>query len=69
MAKQTKTRRGKVIRHFTVEIEDASSNPELYANPSNPYTLMSDEEREKDFVETFGMLLAESYRETCKRNP
>lgn len=54
---------GKVIRLFTVEIADASSAPELYANPSNPYAQLPDEERLKEFDETFGLLWAESCRE------
>ena len=58
---------GKVIRLFTVEIEDARTNPELYANPSNPYNQLSDEEREKDFIEIFGLLLAESLREDGRK--
>jgi hypothetical protein len=64
-AKKKKQRecRGKVIRFFTIEVEDASSNPELYDNPSNPYNQLSDEEREKEFCETFALLLAESYRD------
>lgn len=49
-----------MIRLFTVEIADASSTPELYANPANPYTQLSDEERLKDFSEIFGLLWAES---------
>jgi hypothetical protein len=57
---------GKVIRLFTVEIADASSAPELYANPNNPYTQLSDEERLKEFVEIFGLLWAESCRETSR---
>ncbi|MGA2775353.1 MAG: hypothetical protein ABSE81_04770 [Candidatus Omnitrophota bacterium] len=61
-----KKRAGKVIRAFKVEICDASSNPELYANPSNPYAQLSDEERLKDFVEVFGLLWGESCRETSK---
>ena len=59
-------RSGKVIRLFTVEIVDASSAPELYANSSNSCTQLSDEERLKDFDETFGLLLAESCREAGK---
>ena len=57
---------GKVIRLFTVELADASSAPELYTNSSNPYTELSDEERAKEFDSIFGLLLAESYRETGK---
>lgn len=63
--KQNK-RVGKVIRSFRVEVCDASSNDELYANPNNPYTQLSDEERLKDFVEIFGLLWGESCRETSK---
>jgi len=61
-----KKRAGKVIRSFKVEICDASAAPELYANPSNPYTQLSDEERIKDFNEIFGLLWAESCRETSR---
>ncbi len=57
---------GKVIRFFTVEISDVSSAPELYVNPNNPYALLSDEERLREFVEIFGLLWAESCRETSK---
>ena len=57
---------GKVIRLFTVEITDASSAPELYANPSNPYTQLSDEERLKEFSEIFGLLWAESCQEASR---
>lgn len=61
-----KKQAGKVIRFFTVEIADASSAPELYANPSNPYIQLSDEERLKDFNEIFGLLWAESCREASR---
>jgi len=54
---------GKVIRHFTVEISTDSS---LNVNPSNPYTLLSEEERLKDFEETFSLLLAETYRDASR---
>lgn len=57
---------GKVIRLFTVEITDASSAPELYVNPSNPYTQLSDEERLKEFSEIFGLLWAESCQEASR---
>jgi len=57
---------GKVIRSFKVEICDASSAPEMYANPSNPYTQLSEEERVKDFNEIFGLLWAESCRENSR---
>jgi len=57
---------GKVIRLFIVEITDASSAPELYANPSNPYTQLSDEERLKEFSEIFGLLWAESCQEASR---
>ena len=57
---------GKVVRSFKVEICDASSAPELYVNPSNPYTQLSDESRVKDFNEIFGLLWAESCREIGK---
>ena len=61
--KQKKNRSGKVVDLFIVEITDASSAPELYANPNNPYAQMSDDERAKEFDSIFGLLLAESYRE------
>jgi len=61
-----KERAGKVIRFFTVEISDASSAPELYVNPNNPYAQLSDEERLREFIEIFGLLWAESCRETSK---
>lgn len=61
-----KKRGGKVIRSFTVELSDASSAPELYANPSNPYAQLSDEERLRDFVEILGLLWGESCREASK---
>jgi len=61
-----KERTGKVIRLFTVEISDASSTPELYVNSNNPYAQLSDEERLREFVEIFGLLWAESCRETSK---
>jgi hypothetical protein len=57
---------GKVIRLFTVEIAEASSAPKLYANASNPYTRLSDEERLRDFSEIFGLLWAESCLEANK---
>ncbi|MBF0620090.1 MAG: hypothetical protein HQL19_07975 [Candidatus Omnitrophica bacterium] len=53
---------GKVIQMFTIEIEDAATAPEMYANPSNHYAQLSDEARVKDFDAIFGLLLAESYR-------
>lgn len=56
----------KVVRSFKIEICDVSSTPELYVNPSNPYTQLSDEDRIKDFNEIFGLLWAESCRETGK---
>jgi len=61
-----KERAGKVIRFFTVEISDASSAPEQFVNPNNPYAQLSDEERLREFVEIFGLLWAESCRETSK---
>jgi len=61
-----KERAGKVIRFFTAEISDASSAPELYVNLNNPYAQLSDEERLREFVEIFGLLWAESCRETSK---
>ena len=64
--KQKTKRSGKVIRFFTVEIIDASSMPELYANSSNPYNQLSDEERMKDFNKNFGLFWVESCREANK---
>ncbi len=61
-----KERAGKVIRFFTVEISDASSAPEMYVNSNNPYAQLSDEERLREFIEIFGLLWAESCRETSK---
>ena len=61
-----KERSGKVIRFFTVEISDASSDPEQFVNPNNPYAQLSDEERLREFVEIFGLLWAESCRETSR---
>ncbi len=61
-----KERSGKVIRFFTVEISDASSASEQFVNPNNPYAQLSDEERLREFVEIFGLLWAESCRETSK---
>lgn len=61
-----KKRSGKVIRLFTVEITDACSTPEVYTNPSNPYTQLSGEERLKDFNEIFALLWAESYRDISR---
>lgn len=61
-----KKRTGKVIRFFKVEICDVASTPELYANPNNPYAHLSDEERVREFVEIFGLLWAESCRETSR---
>ncbi len=63
--KQKKCAR-KVIRFFKVEISDINSAPELFANPTNPYAQLSDEERIKDFNEIFGLLWAESCRETSR---
>lgn len=57
---------GKVIRLFKIEISDASSAPELFANPSNPYSHLPDEERIKDFNEIFALLWAESCRQTSR---
>ena len=66
--KKKKNSARKVIRFFTVELADASSAPELYANPTNPYAQLSDEERLKDFSEIFGLLWAESHQEANKNN-
>ncbi len=60
MKKQKIKRSGKVIRHFTVEL---CSDASLEVNSSNPYTLLNEEERLKDFEETFSVLLAETYRD------
>jgi len=61
-----KKRDRKVIRFFKVEISDVNSAPELFANPTNPYAQLSDEERMKDFNEIFGLLWAESCREAIR---
>ena len=61
-----KKRKKKVIRFFQVEVSDINSDPELFANPTNPYTQLSDEERIKDFNEIFGLFWAESCRETSR---
>ena len=58
-------RSGKVIRLFTVEIIDASTMPERYANPSNDYAQWPEEDRLKEFNEFFGLLLAESCRDAA----
>jgi len=65
--KDKKQRKGKVIRTFSVEIVSSGSDPVLDANPSNPYTMLSDEARLKDFVEIFGLLWAESCREASQK--
>jgi hypothetical protein len=59
-------RSGKVIRLFTVEIIDASTMPELYANSNNDYAQWPEEERLKEFNEFFGLLLAESCRDAAQ---
>jgi len=59
--------KGKVIKHFTIEIVDVDSCPELKYNPSNPYSLMSDEERIRDLVDIFGILWAETCREWAQK--
>jgi len=56
-----KKRQGKVIKHFTVEFD-----PTIGENPSNPFSMLSDEERLKDFIETFSLLWAESCREVAE---
>ena len=61
--------KGKVVKQFTVEIIDAVSCPELKYNPSNPYSLMSDEERIQDLVDIWGTLLSEMYRENRYKIP
>jgi hypothetical protein len=61
---QKNRRSGRVIRLFTVEIVDASSAPEAFANLNNSYAQLSDEERMKDINETFGLLFAEACRES-----
>lgn len=55
---------GKVIQFFTVEIADVGSAPELYINSENPYAGASDDDRAKGFDSIFGLLLAESFRES-----
>ena len=64
-----KKRVGKVARFFKVEICDVASAPELYVNSNNPYAQLSDEERVREFVEIFGLLWAESCRETSRDIP
>ena len=61
--------KGKVIKHFTIEIIDVDSCPELKHNPSNPYSLMSDEERIRDLVDIWATLLSEMYREVNTKPP
>ena len=61
--------KGKVIKHFTLEIVDADYCPELKYNPSNPYSFMSDEERIRDLVDIWGTLLSEMYRENRYKIP
>ncbi len=58
------TRCNKVIHSFKVEIIDCESCPEMSVNTSNPYINLSEEERIKDLVDTFGILWAE----TCQKN-
>ena len=57
-----KNPKGKVIKHFTIEIVDCESCPEMLINSSNPYINLSDEERIKDLVDIFGILWAETCR-------
>lgn len=64
-----KKRAGKVIKHFLVEIVDASFDPVLYANPNNPCTQLSDDDRLKEFIELFSVLWAESCREATGKIP
>ena len=59
--------KGKVIKHFTIEVVDCDSCPELRLNPSNPYSLMSEEERMRDLVEIFATLWGETCREWAKK--
>ena len=61
-------RKGKVIRLFTIELVPAGSDPALDVNPANPYTELSEEARLRDFIETFGVLWAESCREASKKD-
>lgn len=56
-----KKKQGKVIKHFTIEFDS-----KLESNPANPFSQLSDEERLKDFIETFSLLWAESCREKSK---
>ncbi|MCA9405015.1 MAG: hypothetical protein KC684_00625 [Candidatus Omnitrophica bacterium] len=65
--KSKKKRKGKVIRHFTVEAVSADSDPELFSNSANMYTGLSDEERLKDLVDIFGLLWAETCRDASER--
>ncbi len=62
----TKQKKGpaKVVQHFIVEVADVGSAPELYANPGNPYAGASDDDRARGFDSIFGLLLAESFRES-----
>ena len=59
---------GKVIQFFTVEITDVCSSPELYDNPGNPYAGVSDDDRVRGFDSIFGLLLAESFRESGRES-
>lgn len=61
-------RNGKVIRYFTVEVV-GNDDPDLSSNPSNPYTLMSPEERLNELIEVFGLLWAESCRDKSQAEP
>ena len=58
--------KGKVIKHFTIEVVDADFCPALKHNPCNPYSLMSDEERIRDLVDIGATLLNEMSREDTK---
>ena len=62
--KKRNKKQGKVIRHFTIEFDSS-----LESNPTNPFSMLSDEERLKDFIETFGLLWAESCREATLKEP
>ncbi len=68
MGKLEKKRKGKVIRHFTVEVVSADTDPILFTNAVNVYAGLSEEERMKDLVDIFGLLWAESCRVFSQRD-
>lgn len=59
-------KKGKVIKIFTVEVVVSGSDLALDNNPSNPYTLMSEDERLKDLIEAFSLLWAESCQKASR---